>query len=164
MIGWGPHHLTVGVSHTPPRHDLLFYLRRCWRYRLLPSAGRPEAAAPAGGCFLNAPRERAAAGEGTEPCRRRGWSWSGSPGGGTSPGTRTEGTLTEKTQQAADEILLKFQSKMLKISNTELFHQPCTSFWRISVKTGKSASSKLPTVVGLALQVIRMDRQRDSNR
>ena len=41
---------------------------------------------------------------------------------------------------------------------------PWTSLWRISVKTGKRASSKLLTVAGLALQVILMDRHSDSNR
>lgn len=41
---------------------------------------------------------------------------------------------------------------------------PWTSFCRISVKTGKSASSKLLTVAALALQVMRMDRHSDSNR
>lgn len=48
------------------------YLRLSWRWCLHLSLGRPAGVAPEAGCYLCAPTEQAEAGEGTEPCRRKG--------------------------------------------------------------------------------------------
>ncbi len=63
--------------------------RWCWLLSpdRLAAAGREEE------CFLCVPTARAAGGEETGPCRRKGWSWCGSPATETSPGRRTAQTL-----------------------------------------------------------------------
>lgn len=76
-----------------------------------------------------------------------------------------EETLPKKGKKYQKLVALMRPTKRLRLpAETGRGDAPWTSFWRISVNTGKRASSKLPTVAGLALQVMRTDRQRDSNR